>query len=47
MQEHYCGWCGAKTVGSYDQGSDTWICGICRSADRIPGHAHSGSYTFS
>ncbi|WP_274378061.1 hypothetical protein [Halalkalicoccus jeotgali] len=41
MQEHYCGWCGAKTVGSYN--GDTWVCGICHGSDHIPGK--SGYYT--
>lgn len=36
MQEHYCGWCGAKTIGSYDSGGETWVCGICNGSDRIP-----------
>lgn len=36
MQEHYCGWCGATTVGSYDGQGSTWVCGICHSSDRIP-----------
>lgn len=45
MQEQYCGWCGAKTVGSYDQEGQTWVCGICRGADHIPGE--SGHYNLS
>jgi hypothetical protein len=39
MQEQYCGWCGATTMGSYNGEQETWICGICRGSDHIPGQS--------